>query len=79
MGPRWRMPDGISDSRSMATVSEADLRGDEGSEGPRRYTITIVWPRRDVRDFMGTTKSYEGPYEGREALRGCLKIESVGI
>jgi hypothetical protein len=79
MGPRWRMPDGIYDSRSMATVSKADLRGDEGSEGPRRYTMTIVWPRRDVRDFVGTSKSYEGPYEGRDASRGHLKVASVGI
>jgi hypothetical protein len=73
------MPDGIYDSRSMATVSEADLRGDEGSEGPRRYTMTIVWPQKDVRDFVGTSKSYEGPYEGQEASRGHPKVVSVGI
>jgi hypothetical protein len=63
----------------MATVSEADLRGDEGSKGPQRYTTTIVWPQRYVRDFVGATESYEGSYEGQEASRGCPKIVSVGI
>jgi hypothetical protein len=79
MGPRWHMLDGIYDSRSMAMVSKADLRSDKGSERPQRYTMTIVWPQGDIRDFMGTLKSYEGPYEGREASRGHLKIALVGI
>jgi hypothetical protein len=41
--------------------------------------MTIVWPRGDVRDFVGTSKSYEGPYEGWEALRGHPKVASAGI